>query len=60
MLYNYRGSLIRVLDGDTIRVTIDYGLDQRGDYISRGQLWSVDPLEAKGRAKPQRLTSWSS
>lgn len=35
MLYHYRARLLRVIDGDTVHATIDYGFDQRGDYTLR-------------------------
>jgi endonuclease YncB( thermonuclease family) len=45
-LYNYRIEVLRVIDGDTIEVMVDYGFDQFGKETIR--LYDVDTPETRG------------
>jgi micrococcal nuclease len=33
--YWYKATVTKVVDGDTVHATVEYGLDQRGDYTLR-------------------------
>lgn len=45
-LYNYHIEVLRVIDGDTIEVMVDYGFDQFGKETIR--LYDVDTPETRG------------
>jgi micrococcal nuclease len=45
-LYNYRIEVLRVIDGDTIEVMVDYGFSQYGKEMVR--LYDIDTPETRG------------
>jgi endonuclease YncB( thermonuclease family) len=45
-LYNYHIEVLRVIDGDTIEVMVDYGFDQFGKETIR--LYDIDTPETRG------------
>jgi len=45
-LYNYRIEVLRVIDGDTLQVMVDYGFSQFGKEMVR--LYDIDTPETRG------------
>jgi micrococcal nuclease len=45
-LYNYRIEVLRVIDGDTLQVMVDYGFSQYGKEMVR--LYDIDTPETRG------------
>lgn len=55
-LYNYRGKITRVIDGDTVQVAVDVGLDiQLNNQILR--LKGINAPEMRGESRESAIAS---
>lgn len=55
-MYEYKCKLVRVIDGDTIVIDIDYGMDMWRHKVSV-RLWGINAPEVRGPEKEKGIES---